>query len=164
MKAKTLPLLRWIDGRMGESLKPTPCASVWKRAHGQQVEECSACAYSGAANWRLGWHRTVREGCQSRESSAELTRQRLFLGFQLGASRPATGPRQTQEICSPPSSWSAAWSGSRWACFPSAGKYLPAHLQNNCSFSGVGSSLPKSLHDLKVLCWISCAVRTWKAL
>lgn len=102
MKTKTLPLLRWIDGRMGENLKPTPCASVWKRACGQQVEECSACAYSGAANWRLGWHWTVREGCQSRKSSAELTRQRLFLGFQLSVSRLATGPRQTQEICSPP--------------------------------------------------------------
>lgn len=85
-----------FNGRMGRSSNQLCAwACLW-----WQVGERSACGYRGVPNWRLGWHRTVREGCQTRESSAELTRQQLFLGFRLSVSRLATSPHQTQKICS----------------------------------------------------------------
>lgn len=61
--------------------------SVWQRERGERTGTRSACSHRGAANWCLRWHRSVTEGCQTYKSWAELTRQKLFWGFQLSASR-----------------------------------------------------------------------------
>lgn len=130
--------------------------STWKRERGERERTLSACCYRRAANWCLGWHRTVTEGCPTYTSWAELTRQKLFLGFQSSVSRLAVllALIRSRKYASL-SSWSVAWAGSRWACFLSGGISCP-HLQNKYSFSRFGSSLPISLGDLNALCWISC--------